>query len=92
MIRIEIGLDCERTFHVVGQKRDSVHICSQLAADLLVRCLLKLWPSVYGVVVRREQRLYVFGSRAILDVREELQLRLHTTGGEDGEGAPRSFP
>lgn len=82
----------QHTFYVVCQKDDLVAMLSQFRTYLLVRAFFKLGPSVDGIVMRGKQRLDVSSSRAVLDVGEELELRLHAAGREDGERFASSFP
>jgi hypothetical protein len=75
----------QRTFHVISQESDFGYVFAELRAYLLVRRLLHLRTRIHGVVVSREQGFDVPNIiRAVSDVGEELELCLHTAGGEDG--------
>lgn len=89
----QVQRSSQPTFYVVCQKDDLVAMLSQVRTDLVVRSLLKLGPSVDGIVMGGKQRLDVSGaSRAVADVGKELELGLHAARREDDERLASGFP
>jgi hypothetical protein len=67
------------TFDVVGQEGDLGNVVAELTTYLLVRCLLEFGTRVHRVIVCSEEMFDVPRGLAVPDIREELELGLHTS-------------